>query len=105
MGSTEQQASNWCSQWVNELNKPTKAASVSIFDFSALYWRESKYTTGDSYGARWVKNIKDNVICLSKQQIKDSVAYFFFNCFFTVSTKIFYQIIVIPMGSYLSFFC
>ena len=27
-----------------------------------------------NYGAHWVKNIKDNVICLNKQQIKHAVA-------------------------------
>ena len=47
---------------------------------------------------RWVKNIKDNVICLNKQQIKDAVAYLLFNCYFTVGPKIFCQIIVNPMG-------
>ena len=28
-------------------------------------------------GAHWVKDIKDNQICLNKQQIKDAVAYLF----------------------------
>ena len=41
---------------------------------------ENKYITVNNYGARWVKNIKDSVICLKKQQIKDSVAYLLFNC-------------------------
>ena len=45
------------------------------------------------------KNIKDNVICLNKQQIKDAVAFLLFNCYFTVGPKIFSQIIGIPMGS------
>ena len=60
---------------------------------------ESKYITVNNYEARWVKNIKDNVICLNKQQIKDPVAYLLFNCYFTVDPKIFYQIIGISMGS------
>ena len=45
------------------------------------------------------KNIKDNVICLNKQQIKDAVAYLVFNCYFTVGPKIFCQIVGIPKGS------
>ena len=50
-------------------------------------------------GARWVKHIKDNVICLNKQQIKDAATYLFFDCYFTVRPKIFCQIIVISMRS------
>ena len=45
------------------------------------------------------KNIKDNVICLNKQQIKDAVAYLLFNFCLTDGFKIFCQIIGIPMGS------
>ena len=54
--------------------------------------------TINNYGAPWVKNIKDNVICLNKQQIKDAVAYLLFN-YFNVSPKIFCQITGIAMGS------
>ena len=50
-------------------------------------------------GARWVKNIRDNVICINKQQIKDAVDYLLFNCCYTVGPKIFCQIIGIPMES------
>ena len=105
---------------MNGLNKRKKATSVSTFDFSTLYTKlshnkllmalnslidlcfdggESKYITVNNYGARWVKNIKDNVICLNKQQIKDAVAYLLLNCYFIVGPKIFCQIIGIPMGS------
>ena len=59
---------------------------------------EEKVTTVNNYGTCWVKNIKDNVICLNKQQIKDAVAYLL-NCYFTVDPKIFCQIIGIHMGS------
>ena len=48
--------------------------------------------------ARWVKIIKDDRICLNKQQI-DAATYLLFNCFFTVGPKIFCQIIGIPIGS------
>ena len=60
---------------------------------------ESKYITVNSYGARWVKDIKDNVICLNKQLVKDMNVYLLFNCCFTIGPKIFCQIIVIPMRS------
>ena len=91
------------------LNKRMKATSVSTFDFSTLYSKllmvlnslidfcfdggECKYITVNNYGARWVNNIKDNVICLNKQQIKDAVAYLLLNCYFTVGPKIFCRII------------
>ena len=72
---------------MNGLNKRRKATSVSTFDFSTLYTKlphnkllmvlnslidfcfdggESKYIIVNNYGARWVKNIKDNVICPNK---------------------------------------
>ena len=60
---------------------------------------ESKYITVNSYGAHWVKNIKDNVICLEKQQMKDVVIHLLCNCYFTFGLKIFCQIIGIHVGS------
>ena len=105
---------------MNGLNERRKEASVSTFDFSTVYTKllhdkllmvlnslidfcfdgeESKNITVNNYGARWVKNIQDNEICLNKQQIKDAVAYLLFNCDFTVTPKIFCQIIGIPVGS------
>ena len=104
---------------MNGLNKRRKTTSVSTFDFSNLYTKlphkllmvvnslidfcfdggENKYFTVKNRGARWVKNTKDNVICLNKQQIKDAVASLLFNCYFTVDPKIFRQITGIPMGS------
>ena len=104
---------------INGLNKQRKPTSVSTFDFSTLYTKllhnkllmllnslidfcfdggESKYITVNNYGALWVKIIKDNRICLNKQQIKDEV-YLLFNCYFTVGPNIFCQIIGILMGS------
>ena len=105
---------------MNGFNKQRKATSVSTFDFSMLYTKlphnkllmvlnnlidfcfdggESKYIIVNNYGARWVKNIEDNVICLNKQQIQDAAAYLLFKYYFTVGPKIFCQIIGIPMGS------
>ena len=70
----------------------------SLIDF-CFDGGESKHITINSYGPRWVKNIKDNVICLNKQQIKDAVAYLLFNCYFTDGPKIFCQIIDLRMPS------
>ena len=105
---------------MNGINKRRKATSVLTFGFSTLYTKlphnkllmvlnsfidfcfdggECKYITVSNYGALWVNNIKYNVICLNKQQIKDAVAYLLLNCYFTVGPKIFCQIIGIPMGS------
>ena len=76
---------------MNELNKRRKATSVSTFDFCTLIdfcfdVGESKCITVNNYGAPWVKNTKDNVIYLNKQNIKDAVAYLLFNCCFTVDS-------------------
>ena len=60
---------------------------------------ENEYITVDNYRARWVKTIKDSVKCLNKQHTKDAVAYLLLNCYFIVGSKIFCQIIGIPMGS------
>ena len=70
----------------------------SLIDF-CFDGGDSKYIIVNNYGARWVKNIKDNVICPNKHQVKDAVAYLLFNCYFTVGPKIFCQIINIRMGS------
>ena len=47
----------------------------SLIDF-CCDGREIKFMTVNNYRACWVKNIKDKVICLNKQLIKDAVAYF-----------------------------
>ena len=69
---------------MNELNKRRKATSVSTFDICTLIdfcfdVGESKCITVNNYRAAWVKNAKDNVIYLNKQQTKDAVAYLLFN--------------------------
>ena len=69
----------------------------SLIDF-CFDGGETKYISVNNYGTHWVRNIKDNIICLNKQQIKDAVAYLLFNCYFIVGPKIF-QVIGIPMGS------
>ena len=83
---------------MNGLNKRRKATSVSAFEFSTLYTElphnkllmvlnslidfcfdggEIKYITVNNYGAHCIKNIKDNVICLNKQQKKDELPIYF----------------------------
>ena len=83
---------------MNRLNKRDKASSVPMFDFSTLYTKlthnkllmvlnslidfcfdggENKCITVTNYGAFLVKNIKDNVICLNKQQVKDALSFTF----------------------------
>lgn len=49
----------------------------SFVDF-CINGGENKYITINSYGARGVKDIKNNAICLNKQQIKDTVMFIFF---------------------------
>ena len=43
--------------------------------------------------------IKKDYLCFSKQQMKNAVSYLLSNCYFTVGSKIFKQVIGIPMGS------
>ena len=92
---------------MNELNKGMKATSVSTFDFSTLYTKlphNKLLIVLNSLidfcfdEAHWVNNIKDNVICLNKQQIKDAVAYLLLNCYFTVGPEIFVRLLVFLWG-------
>ena len=66
------------------LQKKTRCGRVTLNDVLNKYgqstkWydfcfdgRNNNYVTVSSYGARWVKDIKENQICLSKQQWKDT---------------------------------
>ena len=75
---------------MNKFHKRKKATSISNFDshtnlphyklLMVLNRLRDNYFDGgekNSYGTRCVKSIKDNVICLSKYQVKDAVAYLF----------------------------
>ena len=55
-----------------------KANFNSTFNF-CFDGGEKKDIAVSSCAAHWVKDIKDNQICLNKQQIKDLVAYLLFN--------------------------
>ena len=102
---------------INKLNERNIANSISTFDFSTLYTKlphnkllmvlhhlidfcfdggENKFIQINKFGARWIREVNNNRICFSKQQMKDAVLS---NCYFTVGPKIFCQIIGIPMGS------
>ena len=104
---------------MNGINKRRKATSVLTFGFSTLYTKlphnkllmvlnsfidfcfdvgECKYITVSNYGALWVNNIKYNVICLNKQQIKDAVAYLLLNCYFTVGPRSSVRLLVFLWG-------
>ena len=103
-----------------DLNKRKKGTSVSTFDFSTFYAKlphnklltvlnsvigfcfergERKYIAVNNYGDRWVNNMKNNKICLNKEQIKKAFAYLLFNCYFTIGPTIFCQFVGIPIGS------
>ena len=75
---------------MNKFQKRKRATSISNFDshtnlphyklLMVLNRLRDNYFDGgekNSYGARCVKSIKDNVICLNKYQVKDAVAYLF----------------------------
>ena len=64
-----------------------------------LQWIEHKFVTISKYGAHWSKNQTNSKLCFDKQKLKDAIKYLLSNCYFTVGSKIFRQIIGIPMGS------
>ena len=105
---------------MTKLNARNKARSISTFDFSTLYTKlphdklldvlnklidfcfnggNLKYIVVTKSGARWSKEHKDSVLCFDKGKMKEAVKYLLSNCFFRVGSKIFCQIIGIPMGS------
>ena len=60
---------------------------------------DNKYIVIKPYGAKWVKEHRNNQICFNKQKIKEAVTYLLSNCYFYVGSKILRQIIGTPMGS------
>ena len=105
---------------MTKLNSRKRAKSISTFDFSTLYTKlphdkltnvlfklidfcfnggGHKYVTISKYGARWSKDRTNSRLCFDKQKLKNAVSYLLSNCFFTIGSKIFRQIIGIPMGS------
>ena len=105
---------------INNLNKRSKASSISCFDFSTLYtniphdklikvMREliefcfkggnKRIIKVDRYGASWVTEEKSSSVYFSKNRLKDAVRYLLNHCYFRFGNKIFRQKIGIPMGS------
>ena len=105
---------------IKKLNSRNKAHTVSTFDFSTLYTKiphdklvsvmdelidfcfrggTNQHIAVSKYGAHWVTRPDKNKICFSKSSFKQAVRYLMNNCFFTVGTLLFRQIIGIPMGS------
>ena len=105
---------------MKKLNARNKAKSISTFDFSTLYTKlphnkllhvlnklidfcynggPHKFVTITKYGARWTKDKSEHNISFDIKMMKDAVAYLLSNCFFTIGSKIFRQVIGIPMGS------
>ena len=105
---------------INRLNKRNKAKSITFFDFFTLYTKLphnkllkvlhslidfcfdggiKKFILINKFGGSWVSEKKKDCICFSKQDIKDAVTYLLKNYYFTVGSKLFRQIIGIPMGS------
>ena len=103
---------------INKWNERNKANSMSTFDFSMLYIKlphnkllmvlhhridfcfdggENKFIQINKFGARSIREVNNNRICFSKQQMKDAVSYLLSNFYFT-RCCIFCQIIGIPMG-------
>ena len=105
---------------IKSLNKRKKARSISTFDFSTLYTKlphkklldimhhhidfcfnggDKKYLVVNKFGVRWARQATNKHICFNKKEMKEAVNYLLSNCVFTVGSKIFRQIIGIPMGS------
>ena len=105
---------------INKLNKRNKAKSITTFDFSMLYTKlphnkllkvlhklidfcfdggTKNFILINKFGARCIDNRKNDQLCFSKQDVKDAVTCLLCNCYFTVGSKLFCQIIGIPMGS------
>ena len=105
---------------IHKINNRNKTSSISTFDFSTLYTKiphdklinvlniltdfcfnagDKKYLKITSYGATWVDEYSDSGTVLCKEEIKEAVAYLVSNSYLTIGSKIFRQIIGIPMGS------
>ena len=106
---------------INKISKRKAARTVSTFDFSTLYTKiphnklisvlnniidfafkggTRDYISVSKSQAYWVKSSSSGRgTTYSKSQINESLDYLINNCYFTVGTKLFKQIIGIPMGS------
>ena len=93
---------------------------MSTFDFSTLYTKiphdklinvlneltdfcfrggNNNFVAVNSYGARWTAVKGKNKNVYDQAMVKNALKYLMENCFFTLGSKLFRQIIGIPMGS------
>ena len=105
---------------MKKLSSRGRARSISTFDFSTLYTKiphdklifvmnelvdfcfkggSKQYIAVKSRRAFWVDTIHQHKIVFTKDKIKKALAYLMSNCYFTVGSHVFRQIIGIPMGS------
>ena len=104
---------------IKKINDRRQGRSVETFDFSTLYTKiphikltdvlckmvdfcfsggNSKSLLVNTFGARWVENPRSAFV-YTKKKVKLALRYLMSNCYFTLGSKTFRQIIGIPMGS------
>ena len=105
---------------LKKLSSRHKARSINTFDFSTLYTKiphdkliyvmnelvdfcfrggDKQYIAVNFGRAFWVDTLHQHQIVFTKQKVKDALEYLMSNCYFTVGSHVFRQIIGIPMGS------
>ena len=105
---------------INKLNSRNRAGSISTFDFSTLYTNiphhklksvmsnlinfcfhggDKEYIAVTNFGAIWTNDKDKYKINFSKTSLKLAINYLLDNCYFTLGTMCFRQLIGIPMGS------
>ena len=106
---------------LEKISKTNKAKTISSFDFSTLYTNiphdklfdelckvidfifkggDRKFISVTKHGgANWVKIGKGAKSLYDKEKIVRAVKYLLDNCYFNFGTKVFRQVIGIPMGS------
>ena len=104
---------------INKLTKRNAAKSISTFDFSTLYTNiphdkliqtlnfvvdfafkgrtQSKISINNQNEARWCKSSKHFTFSITS--LKKALEYVIQNCYFSIGSHVFKQIIGIPMGS------
>ena len=105
---------------IKNLNQRCKASSITCFDFLTLYTKipheqllkvlndmidfcfkggNHQFISVTKFGAKWVGQNRPGATIFTKSSLKNATKYLIENCFFKLGSKIFKQIIGIPMGS------
>ena len=108
---------------IKKLNRRSSVRSMSTFDFSTLYTKiphekllevlngitdfcfqggsheHISFSLSPKSRARWVPNNSKAKIKFGIDLVKDALEYLMGNCYFTFGSKVFRQVIGIPMGS------